>query len=527
MEDKERVLTEVPGEETAEEIVAAVTPEDSEGTEIIPIGDDAENTSEDAAEAVTKSEPAAEEKTAEEIAAEAAEARGLDIDAAMELIEEKRYAPLRQMLREAEPADIAELFDELPKQQYAVVFRILPKELAAEVFVELDSDLQQILIESFSDLELRDVLDELYMDDAADLVEEMPANVVKRILQNVTPEARKIVNELLKYPEDSAGSIMTTEFVRLKQDMTVEEAFSVIRKVAYDKETIYTCYVTDRDSHLIGVVTVKDLLCADHETKIADIMEDHVISVNTLEDKEDVAQAFSKYDFFVLPVVDAEGRLVGIVTFDDAIDVMEEEATEDIEKMAAMLPSDKPYLKTGIWETWKARIPWLLLLMVSATFTGQIIAGFESALAATAILTAYIPMLMDTGGNCGGQASVTVIRGISLDEIEFSDLPQVIWKEIRVGVACGATLSAANFLKIMFIDRLVFHNPITISIALVICGTMLLTVVCAKIIGCMLPLFAKKLGFDPAVMSSPFITTLVDAVSLLIYFNFARTLLGI
>ncbi|MBQ1620191.1 MAG: magnesium transporter, partial [Oscillospiraceae bacterium] len=362
---------------------------------------------------------------------------------------------------------------------------------------------------------------------AVDIVEEMPANVVKRILKHADPETRKQINEILKYPEDSAGSLMTTEILDLKRTMTVSDAFKRIRRTAADMETISVCYVTDEGRHLLGVVTIRTLLLAEEDDVVEELMDPNVIFVNTLDDREEVAQMFSKYDFLVMPVVDAEGRLVGIVTVDDAIDVMEEEATEDIEKMAAMLPSDKPYLKTGIFETWKARIPWLLLLMVSATFTGQIIAGFENALAATAILTAYIPMLMDTGGNCGGQASVTVIRGISLDEIEFSDLPRVVWKEIRVGVVCGATLAAANFLKIMFLDRLVFHNPITVTIAFVICATMLLTVVCAKVIGCVLPLLAKKMGFDPAVMSSPFITTLVDAVSLLIYFRFASVLLGI
>lgn len=444
-----------------------------------------------------------------------------------DLLSRKQYTALRDTLMQLEPADIAALFGDLDEDQLPLLFRLLPKEPAAEVFVELESDEQELLIRGFSNTELKEVLDELYVDDAADLVEEMPANVVKRILRHADPETRKSINEILKYPEDSAGSLMTTELLDLKRTMTVQDAFKRIRRTAADMEIISVCYVTDEGRHLLGVVTIRDLLLAEEDDIVGEIMDTNVISVNTLEDKEEVAQAFSKYDFFVLPVVDAEGRLVGIVTFDDAIDVMEEEATEDIEKMAAMLPSDKPYLKTGVWETWKARIPWLLLLMVSATFTGQIIAGFESALAAVAILTAYIPMLMDTGGNCGGQASVTVIRGLSLDEIDFSDLPQVVWKEIRVGVICGATLSVANFLKIMFIDRLVFHNPITIAIAAVICITMLLTVVCAKIIGCILPLLAKKMGFDPAVMSSPFITTLVDAVSLLIYFNFARALLGI
>ena len=444
-----------------------------------------------------------------------------------EMLRQKQYAALRDQLDELEPADIASLFEDLPEEALPLLFRILPKEPAAEVFVELDPEQQEMLIRGFSNTELKEVLDELYLDDAVDIVEEMPANVVKRILKHADPETRKQINEILKYPEDSAGSLMTTEILDLKRTMTVSDAFKRIRRTAADMETISVCYVTDEGRHLLGVVTIRTLLLAEEDDVVEELMDPNVIFVNTLDDREEVAQMFSKYDFLVMPVVDAEGRLVGIVTVDDAIDVMEEEATEDIEKMAAMLPSDKPYLKTGIFETWKARIPWLLLLMVSATFTGQIIAGFENALAATAILTAYIPMLMDTGGNCGGQASVTVIRGISLDEIEFSDLPRVVWKEIRVGVVCGATLAAANFLKIMFLDRLVFHNPITVTIAFVICATMLLTVVCAKVIGCILPLLAKKMGFDPAVMSSPFITTLVDAVSLLIYFRFASALLGI
>ena len=444
-----------------------------------------------------------------------------------EMLRQKQYAALRDQLDELEPADIASLFEDLPEEALPLLFRILPKEPAAEVFVELDPEQQEMLIRGFSNTELKEVLDELYLDDAVDIVEEMPANVVKRILKHADPETRKQINEILKYPEDSAGSLMTTEILDLKRTMTVSDAFKRIRRTAADMETISVCYVTDEGRHLLGVVTIRTLLLAEEDDVVEELMDPNVIFVNTLDDREEVAQMFSKYDFLVMPVVDAEGRLVGIVTVDDAIDVMEEEATEDIEKMAAMLPSDKPYLKTGIFETWKARIPWLLLLMVSATFTGQIIAGFENALAATAILTAYIPMLMDTGGNCGGQASVTVIRGISLDEIEFSDLPRVVWTEIRVGVVCGATLAAANFLKIMFLDRLVFHNPITVTIAFVICATMLLTVVCAKVIGCVLPLLAKKMGFDPAVMSSPFITTLVDAVSLLIYFRFASVLLGI
>ncbi|MBR5712044.1 MAG: magnesium transporter [Lachnospiraceae bacterium] len=451
--------------------------------------------------------------------------RGLDIDEALALVEEKRYATLRQMLREAEPADIAELFDELPKQQYAVVFRILPKELAAEVFVELDSDLQQILIESFSDLELRDVLEELFMDDTADLVEEMPANVVKRILQNVTPEARKTVNELLKYPEDSAGSIMTTEFVRLKPDMTVDEAFSLIRKVAIDKETIYTCYVTDKNSHLVGVVTVKDMLCADRTTKIGDIMEEHVISVNTLEDKEEVAATIGKYDALALPVVDAENRLVGIVTVDDAIDVMQDETEEDFAKMNAMLPTEKPYLRTSPFELYRSRIVWLLLLMVSATFTGMIIGSFEESLATLPVLTLFIPMLMDTGGNSGSQASVTVIRALSLGEVEIADVMKIVWKEVRVAVLCGGSLAVVSFGKIFLVDKLLLNRAITIPVAVVVCLTLMMTVIAAKFLGCTLPLLVSKLGFDPAVMASPFITTIVDAVSLLVFFGLATMIL--
>ncbi len=463
--------------------------------------------------------PAPQEEKAEE------RENAFDFEEALRLVEEKRYASLRQMLRDAEPADIAELFDELPKQQYAVVFRILPKELAAEVFVELESDLQQILIESFSDLELRAVLDELFMDDTADIVEEMPANVVKRILQNVTPEARKTVNELLKYPEDSAGSIMTTEFVRLKQDMTVDDAFALLRKVAIDKETIYTCYVTDRNSHLIGVVTVKDLLIADGKTQIADIMEDHVISVTTLDDKEDVAADFGKYDVLALPVVDAENRLVGIVTVDDAIDVLQDEVEEDFAKMNAMLPTEKPYLRTSPFELYRSRIVWLLLLMVSATFTGMIINSFETALQAQLVLTAFIPMLMDSGGNSGSQASVTVIRALSLGEVEFSDITRVIWKEVRVAFLCGTSLAVVTFGKIFLVDKLLMHQPITVPVALVVSLTLLVTILCAKLLGCTLPLFVSKLGFDPAVMASPFITTIVDAVSLFVFFGLATVIL--
>ena len=444
-----------------------------------------------------------------------------------ELFNRKRYAELRDLLLPMEAADIASLCADL-EEKVPVVFRLLPKELAAEVFVELDSDAQELLIHSFSNTELKEVLDELYLDDAADIVEEMPANVVKRILRHCDPEMRKSINEVLKYPEDSAGSIMTTEFVDLKETMTVEDALKRIRRTGPDKETINICYVIDEGRHLLGLLTIRTILLAEEDDVIGDIMERNLIAVQTLDDQEAVARALGKYDFLALPVVDKENRLVGIVTVDDAIDVLQEEVTEDIEKMAAILPSDKPYLKTSTLETYKARIPWLLLLMISATFTGQIIASFEKALAAATILTAYIPMLMDSGGNCGSQASVTVIRGLSLGEINFSDFFRVLWKELRVAVVCGVTLAVANFAKLMLIDRLLFHNPmVTVWVAAVICGTLVCTVICAKLVGCSLPMLAKRVGFDPAVMASPFITTIVDAISLLIYFRFASAILGL
>ncbi|MCI8810090.1 MAG: magnesium transporter [Oscillibacter sp.] len=444
-----------------------------------------------------------------------------------ELITRKRYAELRDMLLPMEAADIASLCEDLD-DKVPLVFRLLPKELAAEVFVELDSDEQELLISSFSNTELREVLDELYLDDTVDIVEEMPANVVKRILRHSDPEMRKSINEMLKYPEDSAGSIMTTEFVDLKETMTVEDALKRIRRTGPDKETINICYVIDEGRRLIGLLSIRTLLLAEEDDVIGEIMERNLIAVQTLDDQEEVARMLGKYDFLALPVVDKENRLVGIVTIDDAIDVLQEEVTEDIEKMAAMLPSDKPYLKTSTLETYKARIPWLLLLMISSTFTGQIISSFENALAAAAILTAYIPMLMDSGGNCGSQASATVIRGLSLGEIRFNDLIRVVWKEIRVAVVCGATLAAANFLKLMLIDRMLFGNvSMTAQVACVICATLVCTVMCAKLVGCILPLLAKRIGFDPAVMASPFITTIVDAISLLIYFRFASAVLGL
>ncbi len=438
---------------------------------------------------------------------------------ALELLGQKNFSQLKTMLGEMNPVDIAGILEEMPQENLLLIYRLLPKELAAEAFAEMDNNLQEILIQAFSDQELQEVLDELYLDDTVDMIEEMPANVVKRILQQTKPAVRKKINEILHYPEDSAGSIMTIEYVDLKKSMTVDEAFSRIRKTGVDKETIYTCYVTNSDRKLEGLVTVKDLLLAPKSSVIGDIMQTHVIAASTLDDKEQVANQLQKYDFLALPVVDQESRLVGIVTFDDAMDVLQQENTEDIEKMAAITPTGKPYLKTTVVEIWKKRVPWLLLLMVSATFTGKIIQIYEGALAAQVLLTAFIPMLMDTGGNAGSQASVTVIRGLSLGEIQWTDLFRIIWKEARVAVLCGLTLSIANFAKMMLFDR------VGLFVSLIVCLTLVITVTIAKITGCTLPILAKRIGFDPAVMASPFITTIVDALSLIVYFNIASALL--
>ena len=449
-------------------------------------------------------------------------------DTLVKLLNEKKYYSLRDVLNTMNPADIAAIFDELEEARLPLLFRLLPKELAADTFVEMEPEAQELLIRGFSDSELKEVIDELYVDDAVDIVEEMPANVVQRILSQADPDMRKQINEILRYPEDSAGSIMTTEYVSLRPAMTVEEAILRIRRTGIDKETIYTCYVT-QGRKLIGLVSVKDLLlCEDDSTKIESIMQEHVISVNTLDDQEQVAQMFSKYNFLALPVVDTENRLVGIVTFDDAMDVLEDETTEDFEKMAAMLPSERPYLRSSPFEIWKNRIPWLLLLMVSATLTGLVISNFESARAVLPCLTAFIPMLMDTGGNAGSQACVTVIRGISLQEIDFRDILRVMWKETRVAVLCGLALAVACFAKVMLIDHLLLHNDsVTWVVALVVCLSMAFTVFMSKIVGCTLPLFAKKIGLDPAVMASPLITTIVDFLSLLVYFSFATAILHI
>ena len=444
------------------------------------------------------------------------------------LLDEKKYPTLRDILITMNPSDLAGIFQGMEQERIPLLFRLLPKELAAETFVEMDPDAQELLIKGFSDSELKEVIDELYVDDAVDLVEEMPANVVKRVLAQADPDMRRSINELLKYPDNSAGSMMTTEYVTLRPEMTVEESILRIRRTGVDKETIYTCYVTE-DGRLTGLVTVKDLLLAkDDEELVKDIMEQNVISVSTSTDQEEVAGMFAKYNFLAFPVVDNDDRLVGIVTVDDAIDVMQEETTEDMEIMGGMSPSEKSYRRSTVLDLFRQRIPWLLLLMISATFTGMIITSFETALAAQVALTAFIPMLMDTGGNSGSQSSVTVIRAISLGELKFRDMPMVIWKEIRTAVLCGAVLALVCFFKIMLVDRLLLGNDgITTTVALVVCITLVITVCLAKTVGAILPLTAKQLGFDPAVMSSPFLTTIVDALSLLVYFGTARLLLGI
>ena len=446
--------------------------------------------------------------------------------ALQKLLAEKKLNSVRDVLVTMNPADVAWVLDKSDPEQTPLLFRLLPKDLAAASFAEMETERRETLIRSFSDTELRGVVNEMFADDAADLVDEMPAAVVQRILKNADPDMRREINELLRYPEQTAGAMMTTEYVDLRPDMTVNEAFARIRSSAVDKETIYTCYVT-RDDVLLGIVSVKDLLLAKGEaTTVESLMETHVITVDTRTDQEEVARMLSRYNFLALPVVDRDGRMVGIVTFDDAMDVMVEETTEDMEKMAGVTPMEKTYSRSDPWDLFKHRIPWLLLLMVSATFTGMIITGFESALAAQVALTAFIPMLMDTGGNSGSQASVSIIRAISLGELEFRDITGVMWKEIRTAAMCGLTLSAACFVKIMLVDRLLLGNSdVTVLVALVVCLTLVLTVVVAKTVGCTLPMLAKKAGFDPAVMASPPITTIVDALSLLIYFSIASSLL--
>jgi magnesium transporter len=438
-----------------------------------------------------------------------------------ELLETKQYTRLRQKLIELYDADIAQVLEEIPEEDMIKVFRILPKDKAADVFAYLEVEHQQMIITSLSERDAANIVNNMMADDAADLFEEMPANVVRRILASASADTRRDINHLLRYPDSSAGSIMTVEFVDLKENLTVAQALERVRKVGRDSETINNLYVLDKSRTLLGILTLRGLLLADPDKTVGEIMETNVVSVNTLMDQEDVAKQFKKYDFTAMPVVDNENRLVGIITVDDIVDIMEEETTEDIEKMAAIVPSDKPYMKTSVFETWKKRIPWLLLLMVSATFTGSIMKNFEEALGAIPALSFFIPMLMDTGGNAGGQASVTVIRGLSLEEIAFKDFFKVCWKEIRVAFLCGVTLAACNFLKLIFFDR------VGVTIAFVVCVTLIVAIFVAKLVGCSLPMVAKRLGFDPAVMASPFITTIVDALSLIVYFAVATNILGI
>lgn len=437
------------------------------------------------------------------------------------LIEEKKYAEIKQILNKMNDYDIAEIFEDLPTTEQLKIFRLLQKDIAADVFSYMETDTQSKLITLLSEKEAVDIINDMASDDAADLMDEIPANVVSRLLNKVDPEARRDINGLLNYPDDSAGSIMTTEYMDLKEENTIEDAIKKIKREYDDKETIDICFVTDKSRKLIGTVKLKDLILNDQDKLIKEIMDDDIMSVNTLMDQEKVAQIIQDYDLTSIPVVDSENKLVGIITIDDVIDIIEEEATEDIEKMAAITPTEKPYLKLNILDLYKSRIPWLLLLMISATFTGKIIQHYEAALASYVVLTSFIPMLMDTGGNAGGQSSVTIIRGLSLNDIEYKDTLKVIWKEIRVAVLAGLTLAVANFAKLLLIDK------VTASVALVVCITLIVTVIIAKIIGCSLPILAKKIGFDPAVMASPFITTIVDAISLIVYFQIATHLLGL
>lgn len=447
------------------------------------------------------------------------------------VLADRNVSEVRKLLSEMNSFDIASFLTDLREDsEYMMVlaYLMLSKEQGAEVFAELDTPEQELIINSISDSQLGGIIEEMYVDDAVDLMEELPANVVKRVMRAATPETRKLINQYLKYPENSAGSIMTAEFVDLKKYMSVRESIARIRRIGEDKETIYVCYVTSGDRKLEGVVTVKDLLLHDDDDEISEIMDTNVIFTHTTDDQEDVADLISDYDLLAVPVVDKEDRLVGIITVDDVIDVITEESTEDMEMMAGILPTDTPYARSPVLEIWKSRIPWLLFLMLSATLTQMVITRYEDALAMQAVLTAYIPMLMGTGGNSGSQASTAVIRSLSLGETEPSDVVKVIWREIRVAVLCGVTLAVVNFIKLLVVDRMLLQNDgLTIPVALTICMTLVLVVIFAKCVGCTLPLAAEKIGLDPAVMAAPLITTLTDTVSLLIYFQFARMILKI
>lgn len=442
------------------------------------------------------------------------------IEKIIELLSQNNYKELKALLRESNEADVAECLNELEKEDLAIVFRLLNKDEAADIFARMDDGSQEMLVELMSDSELASIISKLYVDDAADLIEELPANLVTKVLKNTSATKRKTINEILKYPEDSAGSIMTTEYVDLHKNDTVKDAFDRIRKIGLKKETVYTCYVIDSDRHLLGVTTVKDLLMEDYETKLVDVMEENVITVSTTEDKEEVSKMFDKYDFLALPVIDSENRLVGIVTIDDAFDVMSEESEEDFEKMAAMAPSEDVYLKEPIFRQYKNRIVWLLILMLSSIVTGKIITNYESAFASVPLLVSFIPMIMDTGGNCGSQASTMIIRALATDEIETRDVFKAWWKEIRIALLVGVTLGIVNGARI----ALQYHD---LSMALVIAITLMFTACIAKSLGCLLPIGAKALKLDPAYMASPMITTIVDACSLAIYFNIALVLMNI
>ncbi len=442
------------------------------------------------------------------------------------LLNEKQYKAIKSIFDTMNPVDTAVLLPEFEDDKTMVMlFRLIPKENAAMVFTYMEPEQQQVLLETFTDRELKTIMDDMFIDDTVDIIEEMPANVVERIL-SAAGGKRAAINTILNYPEDSAGSIMTLEYVSLAPDMTIGDALKKIKSRGVHSETVNVCYVIEKHK-LLGTVTAMDLLICDDDELLSDVMEENPLSVKTLSDKEEVAQLFNKYDVVSLPVVDNENCMVGIVTFDDAIDVIQEEAEEDFQKMAAIAPTtDKPYLKISVWELWKGRIPWLIFLMLSATFTGMIISSFEDALSKIVILTAFIPMLMGTGGNSGSQASVTVIRGLSLGEIDVGDTLKVLWKEIRVSVLCGVSLAIACFVKVILIDGMLLKTPgVTNNVAIVVALTLCLTVICAKVIGCVLPIVAKKMKLDPAVMASPFITTIVDGVSLLVYFGIAKAFL--
>ena len=441
------------------------------------------------------------------------------------LLLDRKYSDFMHEIDELNAIDAAEYLMSLPDEMMLSAFRMLKKDTAADIFSFMDIDMQESIIGRMSDAEITMIIEDLFVDDAVDILEELPAIMVKRILKLSRPETRNLINKFLSYPDDSAGSVMTAEFLDLHKEMTVAEAIANIRKKGVDKETVYVAYVTNKSRVLEGIVSLKDLIFAEPDALIGDIMETDILCANTLDHQEEVVAMIQKYDMLALPIVDKENRLVGIVTVDDALDVIEEEATEDIEKMAAIVPSDKPYMRASVFEIWKTRIPWLLLLMLSATFTGQIIASFESKLAAIPVLIAFIPMLMGTGGNSGGQSSVTIIRGLAVGEIENSDILKIIWKETRVAFFCGIILSVCNFVKIILVDNMLFHNDVSIEANLVVSLTLIATVIVAKIVGCALPVAAKKVGLDPAVMASPFITTIVDAVSLLIYFAIASAIL--